>query len=125
MPRIVARNAVDVPVNGLHPLQPQGLVAAQQRALSAATQLPNHGPVEEPNAGLQAAVGVDAKARRVLLQPACQLGAQQLQKGVIGGECPGLGQRHPMQVPVQLPKVLDVAHLLAVADVQAALRQQG
>ncbi len=122
MARQMARDRTAMGVDAAEPVGAQALpgVALEQRAAVATDQLPDQTPVDQPDAQLARTGPVGAGQRRTLLEPAAQVLLERIHPARIARERPGLCQPHEVQVAIQFPDMLDVAHQLAVVDGEVA-----
>src|SRR5690349_10243575 len=90
--------------------EPRAFRILEQRRGRTAEELPGEGPVDQPDGRLERARPVGALSVRAGSDPALYVLPDDVKMARIAAECIGLGQRHEMRMPAELPKVSDVAH---------------
>ena len=109
--REVAAHEPCVLINRFQPAlpEPDALRVFEKRRARSAEELPGDRPVDEPDRRLECARPVGAHAVRARGKPALQVLPDNVEIVHIAAERIRLCQRHQMQMPVELPEILDVS----------------
>src|SRR5205807_1657056 len=111
-------------VDGIEPqpLEVRPAAAGEERRGRAARELPGDRPVDEPDGRLERAAPVRAPPLWTGADPALEVLLENAQIPGFPGQRVALGERHQVQVAIQLPQVLDVPDEAAVAIVEELAR---
>ncbi len=108
-------------IDRTQPARPKRLAVRphEERRAIGTENVPGERPVGQPDRMLEAAAPVDAERIRRLLEPRIEQHATAIEITRVATQVPRLRERHELEVPVDLPEILDVADIARIAVVEA------
>ncbi len=110
-------------------LQPPGtectpVLAGEDAALLAFEEEPRERPIHQPHRVLETHTPVDAARIRALREPRVEQCPATERIALLSCQVPRLRERHQLEMPVELPKVLDIADQRRIAIIELLAENQ-